>query len=109
MVGIERETLLEWKKESEFFDTIKSAVAARLVRRLERIESGANGRQGCAWLLERQLPSRYAKPEVQIVINSASGETNHGHVISISLEEAQRLEAESAPIREAAREMLEEA
>ena len=37
---------------------IKSAVAARLVKRLERIESGANGWQGCAWLTERLLPTR---------------------------------------------------
>ena len=83
-------------------------VAARLVKRLERIESGATGWQGCAWLTERLLPTRYAKPEVQISVNTASGQGNHAHVITISLEEAERLEAESAPIREAARQMLEE-
>jgi hypothetical protein len=33
---------------------------------------------------------------------------NHAHVITISLEEAERLEAEAAPIREAARQMIEE-
>jgi len=58
--------------------------------------------------MERLGPSQYAKAEVQIALNSASGETNHWHVITISLEEVQRLEAESAPIREAAGKMLEE-
>jgi hypothetical protein len=87
---------------------IKSAVAARLVKRLERIESGRNGWQGSAWLAERLYPTRYAKPEVQISLNTASGQGNHAHVITISLEEAERIEALSAPIREKARQLLEE-
>ena len=88
LVRIDRHTLLEWNKDPEFSATIKSAVAARLVRRLERIESGANGWQGCAWLTERLLPNRYAKPEVQIALNSTSGEINDAHVIAISVEDA---------------------
>jgi hypothetical protein len=88
LVRIDRHTLLEWNKDPEFSATIKSAVAARLVRRLERIESGANGWQGCAWLTERLLPNRYAKPEVQIALNSTSGEINDAHVIAFSVEDA---------------------
>jgi hypothetical protein len=38
---------------------------------------------------EVQLLSRRAKAEVQISLNNTSGETNHSHVITISLEEAQ--------------------
>ena len=108
MVRIHWETLIEWKKDPEFSEAIKSAVAARMVKRLERIESGGNGWQGCAWLTERLMPARYAKPEVQISLGGALGETNHGPVLTISLEKAQRLEAESAPIREQARQMIEQ-
>jgi len=108
LVGIDPNTLMNWKKDPEFLGAIKSAVAARLVKRLDRIESGANGWQGCAWLTERLFPTRYAKPEVQISLNTASGQGNRAHVITINLEEAERIEAESAPIREAARQLLEE-
>jgi hypothetical protein len=107
LVGIDPNTLMNWKKDSEFLGAIKSAVAARLVKRLERIETGANGWQGCAWLTERLMPTRYAKPEVQISLNTASGEGNQAHVITISLEEAERIEAEAAPIREMARQLIE--
>ena len=79
-----------------------------MVKRLKQIETGANGWQGCAWLTERLFPTRYAKPEVQISLNTASGQGNHAHVITISLEEAERIEAEAAPIREKARQLLEE-
>ena len=108
LVDIEPETLRLWKSDPEFFGAIKKAVAERLVRRLEKIEKGGNGWQGCAWITERLFPARYAKPGVQISLNTASGEGNHAHVITISLEEAERLEAEAAPIREKARQLLEE-
>ena len=48
LVRIHWETLIEWKKDPEFSEAIKSAVAARMVKRLKRIESGTNGWQGCA-------------------------------------------------------------
>jgi hypothetical protein len=108
LVRIEPDTLVNWKKDPEFFGAIKSAVADRMVKRLERIESGANGWQGCAWIIERLMPARYAKPEVQISLNTASGEGNHGHVITISLEEAERIEAQAEQTREQARQLLEE-
>jgi hypothetical protein len=108
LVRIHWETLLEWKKDPEFSEAIKSAVAARMVKRLKQIETGANGWQGCAWITERLFPTRYAKPEVQISLNTASGQGNNAHVITISLEKAERIEAEAAPIREKARQLLEE-
>jgi hypothetical protein len=95
------------KKDPEFFGAIKGAVAARLVKRLQRIESEANGWQSCAWLVERLLPSRYAKPEVQISLNSSLSPTHNAHTLTISLEEAQRIEAQAEPIREATRKMIE--
>jgi hypothetical protein len=108
LVGIEPSTLINWKADQEFLEAIKKAVSAQLVKRLERIEKGGNGWQGCAWLTERLLPTRYAKPEVQISLNGSSGDSGGKHVITISLEEAERIEAEAAPIRETARQLLEE-
>jgi hypothetical protein len=108
LVDIEPETLRLWKKDPEFFGAIKKAVSARLVKRLERIEKGGNGWQGCAWITERLMPARYAKPEVQISLNSSLSPTHNGLTLTISLEEAERIEAEAAPIREAARKLLEE-
>jgi hypothetical protein len=108
LVGIERNTLMSWRENSEFLSTIKGAVAARMVKRLKKIETGANGWQGCAWLTERLMPNRYAKPEVQISLNTASGQGSHAYVITISAEEAERIEAEAAPTRELARQLLEE-
>jgi hypothetical protein len=108
LVGIERNTLINWKKDPEFLGTIKGAVAARMVKRLKQIETGANGWQGCAWITERLFPTRYAKPEVQISLNSSLSPTHNGLTLTISLEEAERIEAEAAPIRETARQMLEE-
>jgi hypothetical protein len=48
LVGIEQNTLVNWKKDPEFLGAIKGAVSARFLKRLKRIETGANGWQGCA-------------------------------------------------------------
>jgi hypothetical protein len=72
LVHIHWEIRLEWKKDPEFSEAIKSAVAARMVKRLKQIETGANGWQGCAWLTERLYPTRYAKPEVLLVLPPGS-------------------------------------
>ena len=45
---------------------------------------------------------------MQISLNTASGQCHNAHVITISLEEAERIEAQAAPIREKARQLLEE-
>jgi hypothetical protein len=108
LVDIEPDTFRAWKTDPEFFGAIKKAVAARLVKRLEKIEKGGNGWQGCAWLIERLMPARYAKPEVQISLNSSLSPTHNALTLTISLEDAERLERESEPIRQAARQLLEE-
>ena len=108
MVDINSDTLLEWNKDPEFSGAIKKAVSARLLKRLKRIECGANGWQRCAWLAERLLPSRYAKPEVQISLNSIADEANDSRVLTISLEKACQSKERAVPIRESPRLLLEE-
>jgi hypothetical protein len=108
LVDIEPSTLINWKADPELLEAIKKAVSARLVKRLERIEKGGNGWQGCAWLTERLLPTRYTKPKVQISLNSSLNPTHNALTLTISLEEARQIEERAAPIRESARQMLEE-
>jgi hypothetical protein len=108
LVGIEPDTLRAWKKDPEFFGTIQSAVAVRLVMRLKRIENGVDGWQGSAWLTERLMPTRYAKAEVQISLNSGADASANHLTLTISVEDAQKLERESVPIRDRAQKLLED-
>jgi DNA-binding XRE family transcriptional regulator len=66
LVGIHRDTLIEWHKDPEFSDMVKSAKAQRLAQRLNRVESGELGWQGTAWILERCYQGRFSRPELQI-------------------------------------------
>ena len=100
--------MVRWKKDPEFYGAIKGAIATRLVLRLKKIEMGANGWQGAAWLTERLLPLRYSKPEVQISLSNSFNQTVNALSITISPEEAKEIEAQAAPGREKVRRMLEE-
>jgi hypothetical protein len=105
LIGIDKDTLIDWKKDPEFFGQIKPAVALRHLKRLQKIESGEVGWQGAAWLAERLMPHRYAKPEVQISLNNAA-ENGNGHQITIKLADAREIESRSEPIRETVSELL---
>jgi hypothetical protein len=72
IVGIDDLTLTRWRKIPEFCRAIKSAVAARKLTRLKRIDAGGPGWQGTAWSLERQYPERFARPEIQLNLGRAS-------------------------------------
>ena len=77
IVGIDDDTLTEWNKVLEFSGAIKSAVAARKLTGLKRIEAGAPGWQGTAWALERQHPERFARPEIQLTLGRASADSQN--------------------------------
>jgi hypothetical protein len=93
---------------AEFLEQIKNAVAVRLAKRLGRVESGCDGWQGTAWILERLYPTRFSKPEVQIQMNSEANASGHQLTITISMEEAQRLQRESERSVATARKLIEE-
>jgi hypothetical protein len=85
LVGIDDSTLTSWKKIPEFSGAIKSAVAARKLARLKRIESGESGWQGTAWAMERQFPDQFSAPEVQfrrtlVLAAKANEDRNRGWV-----------------------------
>jgi hypothetical protein len=104
--GISDLTLVTWRKDPAFLSQIKNAVSTRLVMRLAKIESGADGWQGSAWLAERLLPQRYSKPEVQISLSHAYNQTTNMLSITIAPEEAREIEAEAAPVRASVKEMF---
>ena len=108
IAGVSDLTLTKWRRDPEFVRKIKNAVSRRLPVRLSKIESGADGWQGTAWLLERLYPTRFSKPEVQISLNNSFNQTVSALSITISPEEAREIEAQAAPGREKVRRMLEE-
>src|SRR6516164_268008 len=108
LAGVSDMTLTTWRRDPAFLGKIKNAVSTRLAMRLSRIESGANGWQGTAWLLERLYPTRFSKPEIQISLNNSFNQTVNALSITISPEEAKEIEAQAAPGREKVRRMLEE-
>jgi hypothetical protein len=87
LVGIDDDTLTQWRKIPEFSGAIKSAVANRKLARLKRIEAGEPGWQGTAWAMERQYPERFAKPEIQLNLNCASRELQERERMRLFLEQ----------------------
>ena len=78
LVGIDVQTLIDWRKIPQFSHAIKSAEAARLQIRLRRIESGGDGWQGTAWFVERKYPREWSRPELQVAMNvEHSGVIDH--------------------------------
>jgi hypothetical protein len=108
VAGITAMTMTIWRRDPLFVEKIKRAVALRLYKRLRRIESGVEGWQGTSWCLERQFPTRFSKPEVQISLSNSFNQTVNALSITISPEEAKEIEAKAAPEREKVRRMVEE-
>jgi hypothetical protein len=107
LAGISDLTLTTWRKDPEFLRKIKNAVSTRLAMRLSKIESGADGWQGTAWLLERLYPTRFSRPEIQISLNNSFNQTVNALSITIAPEEIREIEAVAEPVRASVRQMFE--
>jgi hypothetical protein len=99
---------MAWKREDpEFNQKVEAAAAKAAARLLARIERQArNNFAAATWILERRFPELFSRPEAQLNLSNTTN--NNAHVVTISVEDAQRIEAEAAPIREAARQLIEE-
>jgi hypothetical protein len=75
---------------------------------LSRIESGVDGWQGTAWLLERLYPSRFSRPEVQISLQNTFNQTTNALTIVVSKEEYEHINAQAEESRAKVREMFTE-
>jgi hypothetical protein len=63
IADINPETLSLWRKIPEFSEAIQKAVALRLRTRLLLIQNRVDNWPAIGWLLERQYPLRFSKPE----------------------------------------------
>ena len=80
--GISLATLDRWREDWEFEDMIETAVVTRMVTRIRLIESGAKSWQSVAWILERQFPLQFARPEVQVLLRAPQQVTNNNLVMT---------------------------
>jgi hypothetical protein len=72
LVEINVDTLLEWGKLAEFASAVEGAKSARKLTWLKAVANGDQGWQSKSWLLERQDPARFARPEIQLQLNQTS-------------------------------------
>jgi hypothetical protein len=59
------------------------------------------------WLVERQFPTRFSKPEIQISLSNSFNQTVNALSIVIGKEEARVIEAQAEPIRQSVRKMFD--
>jgi hypothetical protein len=100
LAGISDMTLTTWRRDPAFLGIY---VSTRLAMRLSKIESGADGWQGTAWLLERLYPSRLSRPEVQ---TSLQNTTTNALINVISKGEYERINTQVEESRAKVREMF---
>jgi hypothetical protein len=95
-----------WRRNPEFVDALRKATAIRLQNRLKTIESRVDGWQAIGWLIERQLPSRFARPEIQLNLIQQNNVAMNSLSITISEKEVKELEGQAAIERERVKEMF---
>lgn len=71
IAGIKPETLCRWRRIPEFDQALKRATAIRLQDRLFLINSRVENWQAIGWLIERQYPTLFSKPEIQISLSNS--------------------------------------
>jgi hypothetical protein len=66
--GIGEDTFTRWRRDPKFQAQIEQGDAVCEFKDLQAIRRGKPGWQGRGWIRERLNPERYARPEVQIMI-----------------------------------------
>jgi hypothetical protein len=106
IADIKPETLSRWRHIPDFDQALKKATATRLRDRLKMIGARVDNWQALSWLVERQFPTRFSKPEIQISLSNSFNQTVNALSITISNEEAQAIEAKAEPVRQKVRAMM---
>lgn len=91
--GISPSTMYGWIQKNDpetqgFLEDIKKGKARRLKFRLQQIEAGAKNWQSLCWLLERDMPNRFARPEILLELNrpaEAKIEEKHASTINVDV------------------------
>src|SRR6516225_2088999 len=106
IAGIQPCTLSVWRRNPEFVNALRKATAIRLQNRLKTIESRVDNWQAVGWLVERQLPSRFARPELQLNLIQQNNVTANALSITISAAEVKQIEDAASTERQNVREMF---
>jgi len=106
IAGVSLFTLSRWRRDPEFSDALRKATAIRLQNRLKTIESRVDNWQAVGWLVERQLPSRFARPEIQLNLIQQNNVTANALSITISAAEVKQIEDAASTERQNVREMF---
>ncbi len=75
-------------RSGELWPSIKKAEIAREMPYRKRIWDGVGNWCGAAWMLERKYPTQFAKPEVQLQINTANTTVNNNNTLIVTAEVA---------------------
>ena len=62
--------------------------------------------QAISWLVERQFPTRFSRPEIQISLSNTFNQTTNALTIVISKEEYEQINAQAEESRAKVREMF---
>jgi hypothetical protein len=106
VAGITPWTMCHWRRIPEFSEALKKATALRLQNRLKKIEMGADGWQGAAWLTERLMPLRYSRPELQLNLIQQNNVAMNALSITISEKEVREIEDSAVTERENVKQMF---
>ena len=68
-------------RAGEMFPAIKKAEVAREIAYRKRVWDGTGNWCGTAWFLERKYPQQFAKPELQLQINSTTNNTTNNTLV----------------------------
>jgi len=71
------------------------------------IASRVENWQALGWLVERQFPTRFSKPEIQITLSNSFNQTVNALTIVVGKEEARAIEAQAEPVRQRVKALYE--
>ena len=80
-VGINQKTIRR-ARQGEFCPAIKKAEIAREMKYRQKIWDGLGNWCGVSWFLERKYPTQFAKPEVQLQINTTNQTVNNTLIVT---------------------------
>jgi len=108
IADIKAPTLSQWRRIPEFAEALKKATALRLRDRLLLINARVENWQAISWLVERQFPTRFSRPEIQISLSNTFNQTTNALTIVISKEEYEQIEAQAEESRAKVRELFQQ-
>ena len=73
-----------------------------------RISAGQEDWHDAVWTSERQFPTRFSKPEIQISLSNSFNQTVNALSIAFAPEEVRAIEVQAEPVREKVKKLYEQ-